>query len=51
MLFAAVGSVLVGGAIGNMTRRGTLRWATRQLVITAIAAGVTYGVGRGVGTH
>jgi len=26
------------------------RWALRQLIITAVAAGVTYGVGRGVGT-
>jgi VIT1/CCC1 family predicted Fe2+/Mn2+ transporter len=51
VVFAAVGSVVVGGAIGNMTRRGIWRWAARQLVITAIAAGVTYGVGRGVGTH
>jgi VIT1/CCC1 family predicted Fe2+/Mn2+ transporter len=51
VLFAAVGSVAVGAAIGNMTRRGTLRWAARQLVITAIAAAVTFGVGKGVGTH
>ncbi len=49
--FAGVGSILVGGAIGNMTRRGMVRWALRQLVITVIAAGVTYGVGRGVGTR
>jgi VIT1/CCC1 family predicted Fe2+/Mn2+ transporter len=28
-----------------------VRWALRQLVITVIAAGVTYGVGRGVGTR
>jgi VIT1/CCC1 family predicted Fe2+/Mn2+ transporter len=51
ILFAGVGTVVVGGAIGTMTRRGTVRWALRQLAITVLAAGVTYGVGRGVGTH
>jgi len=50
VLFAALGSVAVGAAIGRFTRRGMFRWALRQLVITGLAAGVTYGVGRGVGT-
>ncbi len=50
VLLAAVGSILVGGAIGRFTRRGVFAWALRQLIITAVAAGVTYGVGRGVGT-
>ncbi len=49
--FAAVGAVVVGGAIGNFTRRGTVRWALRQLTIAALTAAVTYGVGRLVGTH
>ncbi len=50
VVLAAIGSILVGAAIGVFTRRGALRWAIRQVVITGIAAGVTYGVGRWVGT-
>ncbi len=50
VILAAIGSLIVGGAIGKFTRRGVFRWALRQLVITALAAGVTFGVGRGVGT-
>ena len=46
---AGVASAGVGGAIGNFTRRGTLKWALRQLVVTALAATVTFGVGRLVG--
>jgi len=44
--FAAVASAGIGGAIGLLTRRGTFKWALRQLVVTAIAASVTYGVGQ-----
>jgi VIT1/CCC1 family predicted Fe2+/Mn2+ transporter len=47
--FAAVGSAGVGGAIGIFTRRGTFRWALRQVVVTGLAAGVTFGVGRLIG--
>jgi VIT1/CCC1 family predicted Fe2+/Mn2+ transporter len=50
VFFAGLGSIAVGAAIGRFTRRGMVRWALRQLIITALAAGVTYGVGRGVGT-
>jgi VIT1/CCC1 family predicted Fe2+/Mn2+ transporter len=49
--FAALGSAIVGGAIGWFTRRGIARWAVRQLVIAALAAAVTFGVGRLVGTN
>ncbi len=49
--FAAVASAMVGGAIGLFTRRGTLKWALRQVVVTGLAAVVTFGVGRLVGTH
>ena len=48
---AAVASAMVGGAIGLFTRRGTLKWALRQVVVTGLAAVVTFGVGRLVGTH
>lgn len=51
IVFAGVGSIVVGGAIGIMTRRGAIRWALRQLGIAILAAAVTYGVGRAVGTH
>jgi VIT1/CCC1 family predicted Fe2+/Mn2+ transporter len=47
--FAGVGSAGVGGAIGVFTRRGPFKWAFRQVVVTALAASVTFGVGRLVG--
>jgi vacuolar iron transporter family protein len=46
----AVGTSIVGGIVGWFTQRGIIRGALRQLLITAIAAGVTFGVGRGVGS-
>ena len=48
---AAVGAAVVGGAIGWFTRRGIWRSATRQIVIAALAAAVTFGVGRLVGSN
>ena len=48
---AAAGSAVVGAAIGALSRRGPLRWALRQLAVTALAAGVTFGVGKLLGTH
>ena len=48
---AAVGSAGVGGAIGLFTRRGITKWALRQVVVTGLAAVVTFGVGRLVGSH
>ena len=48
---AAVGSAVVGGAIGWFTRRGIWLSAIRQIVIAALAAAVTFGVGRLVGTN
>ncbi len=50
ILFAAIGSAAVGGAIGWFTRRGIVRWALRQTFIAAMAAAVTFGVGRLVGS-
>jgi VIT1/CCC1 family predicted Fe2+/Mn2+ transporter len=46
---AGVGAAVVGGAIGWMTRNGIVRWAMRQVAIAALAAAVTYGIGRLVG--
>ena len=52
LILGGVATVGVGGAVGWYTRRGILRWAFRQLLITAAAAFVTYSVGHlvGVGT-
>jgi vacuolar iron transporter family protein len=46
----AVGALGVGAAIGRFIRRGTWRWALRQLAVAVLAAGVTYGIGRLVGS-
>lgn len=51
ILLAAVGALTVGGVIGWMTRNGIVKWAIRQLLIGALAAAVTYGIGRLVGAH
>ena len=49
VILAAIGSALVGGGIGWFTHRGVVRWALRQLVVAALAAAVTFGVGHAVG--
>ena len=51
MGLGAAGSAGVGAAIGWFTKRGTWRWALRQLAVTILAAGVTFAVGRLVGSH
>lgn len=48
-VLGAVGAVTVGAAIGRFIRRGVIRWAMRQLVVAALAAAVTYAIGRLVG--
>jgi len=48
---AGLGALAVGGVIGWMTRNGIVRWALRQFVIAALAAAVTFEIGRLVGTH
>jgi VIT1/CCC1 family predicted Fe2+/Mn2+ transporter len=47
---AAVAALTVGGVLGLLTGRSVIRRGLRQLLITAVAAGVTYGIGRAVGT-
>ncbi|MGH9021412.1 MAG: VIT1/CCC1 transporter family protein [Acidimicrobiales bacterium] len=49
ILFAAVGALSIGAAIGRFIRRGAVRWASRQLFVASLAAAVTFGVGRLVG--
>lgn len=45
----AVAALLVGGALGVLTGRSVVRAAARQLGVAAVAAAVTYGIGRAVG--
>jgi vacuolar iron transporter family protein len=50
VILAAVGAVVVGSVLARFTERSVLVSALRQLAVTAIAAAVTYGVGRAIGT-
>jgi VIT1/CCC1 family predicted Fe2+/Mn2+ transporter len=45
----AASALAVGTAVGAFTGRSILRSALRQLALAAVAAGVTYGIGRLVG--
>lgn len=45
----AVASLVIGGLLGLLTGRSTWRSAMRQLGVAAVAAAVTYGIGRAVG--
>ena len=49
-LLSALAAVMVGVVLAVFTHRPLLRSALRQLIMTAGAAAVTYGVGRGIGT-
>jgi VIT1/CCC1 family predicted Fe2+/Mn2+ transporter len=49
LIGAACVALIVGGALGRFTARPVWRSAMRQLLIAAIAAGVTYGIGSLVG--
>jgi vacuolar iron transporter family protein len=48
---AAVGAFIGGGLVARLTDRPFLRGALRQLLLGAVAAGVTYLIGHLVGTH
>jgi len=50
VVLGAVASVMVGMVLAYFTERPALRSVLRQLAVTAIAASVTYGVGRALGT-
>jgi len=47
----AAAALGVGAVVGWSTRNGVVKWAIRQLLIAALAAGVTYGVGHLIGAH
>ena len=50
IILGAVASLAVGVVLATFTQRSRVRSALRQLMITAVAAGVTYGIGRAIGT-
>jgi VIT1/CCC1 family predicted Fe2+/Mn2+ transporter len=50
MIFAAVAAFAGGGLVSRITNRPFLSGAMRQLVLAAIATGLTYGIGVLVGT-
>jgi VIT1/CCC1 family predicted Fe2+/Mn2+ transporter len=45
IVIGAVAALVLGGVIGSFTGRGVVRTAFRQLIATAVAAGVTFSVG------
>jgi VIT1/CCC1 family predicted Fe2+/Mn2+ transporter len=51
IVLAALTAAAVGGVIGWFTRNGIFKWALRQVLIGALAAAVTFGIGRLVGVH
>ena len=51
IVFAVITAAAVGGVIGWFTRNGIFRWAFRQVLVGALAAAVTFGIGRLVGVH
>ena len=51
IVLAVLAAAVVGGAIGWFTRNGIFKWALRQVLVGALAAAVTFGIGRLVGVH
>jgi VIT1/CCC1 family predicted Fe2+/Mn2+ transporter len=51
LILAAVTAFVGGGMVARITSRPFWRGAVRQLVLAAVAAGLTYGIGRLVGGH
>ena len=50
IVIGAISALLLGAFIGAMAGRSVIGTALRQLVVAAIAAAVTFGVGHGLGT-
>ena len=50
-IVAAVALFIAGALVARITARPLWYGGVRQLVLGAIAAGVTYGVGAAIGTH
>jgi vacuolar iron transporter family protein len=51
VILAALAAFIGGGVVARVTARPFLRGALRQLLLAAIAAGLTYGIGRLAGGH
>jgi VIT1/CCC1 family predicted Fe2+/Mn2+ transporter len=51
VVLAVIAAAAVGGVIGWFTRNGIFKWAVRQVLVGALAAAVTFGIGRIVGVH
>ncbi len=49
VVIGACAAMLVGMGLASLTGRSPLRSGLRQLAVAAVAAGVTYGIGRAVG--
>jgi len=50
IVLGAVAAIVVGVVLASFTERSKLQSALRQLAVTAVAAAVTYGVGKAIGT-
>lgn len=51
IILATITAFVVGGTIGWFTRNGIVRWGIRQVLIGALAAFVTFGIGHLVGAQ
>ena len=51
LVLAAIAAFVGGGTVARITARPFLRGAIRQLLLAAVAAGLTYGIGRLAGGH
>jgi vacuolar iron transporter family protein len=49
-VLGAVASLVVGVVLARFTERPVVVSALRQLAVTVVAAGVTFGVGKAIGT-
>jgi VIT1/CCC1 family predicted Fe2+/Mn2+ transporter len=49
VVLGGVAALVVGVVLASFTERPMMKTAVRQLLVTAVAAGVTYGVGRAIG--
>ncbi|HEY2640104.1 MAG TPA: VIT1/CCC1 transporter family protein [Streptosporangiaceae bacterium] len=51
LILAGVAAFVGGGVVARITARPFLRGALRQLALAALAAALTYGIGKAVGGH
>jgi VIT1/CCC1 family predicted Fe2+/Mn2+ transporter len=51
LILGALAAVVIGLALARFSARSPLRLVVRQLIVTIAAAGVTFLVGKAVGTN